>query len=182
MSSANVDLSDPKLAEAWKDVTNDKTQTNWVIVGLPANSEKVEVVASGTTGLKGLKTQLKSNTARVLFGALRIDALDKRAAIVSRRPKFVAFAYVGSSCTELQRANSSFIKNKVMQVFNSAHLTIDISGKEVDEMLSEKVLTKRLHSSTAAHKPTHYNFGDSTTDFSVEEIEAQEESDSDFDD
>lgn len=41
----------------------------------------------------------------------------------------------------------------------SAHMTVDISGKEVDEMLNEKVLGKRLHLSTAAHKPTHYNFG-----------------------
>ncbi len=33
-------------------------------------------------------------------------------------------------------------------------MTIDISGKDVDEMLNEKVLGKKLHSSTAAHKPT----------------------------
>lgn len=30
-------------------------------------------------------------------------------------------------------------------------------------MLNEKVLGKRLHLSTAAHKPTHYNFGSQTT-------------------
>ena len=31
-------------------------------------------------------------------------------------------------------------------------MTTDISGKEVEEMLSEKVLGKKLHISTAAHK------------------------------
>jgi hypothetical protein len=54
----------------------------------------------------------------VLFGALAIDALDKRANIVSKRAKFVAFSYVGSSASEMARANSSFQKNKVMQIFN----------------------------------------------------------------
>jgi hypothetical protein len=74
---------------------------------------------SGTTGLNGLKSRLKSGfSSRVLFGALAIDALDKRANIVSKRAKFVAFSYVGSSASEMARANSSFQKNKVMQIFN----------------------------------------------------------------
>jgi len=25
----NIDMSDPALAAAWKDITNDKTPTNW---------------------------------------------------------------------------------------------------------------------------------------------------------
>lgn len=25
----NIDMSDPKLQEAWKDLTNDKSTTNW---------------------------------------------------------------------------------------------------------------------------------------------------------
>lgn len=207
----NIDMSDPRLQEAWKDLTNEKTQTNWcgctgtphthemhtrdasctetitqrvanksacsvvclslrvlnplsdcvgvvlcrILVGLVAGSEKLEVVSTGTNGLAGLKSQLKSINSRVLFGALHISALDKRASIVSKRPKFVAFSYVGSSCTELQRANSSFTKNKVMQLFSSAHLTVDISGKDVEDFLQPKYLGQRLHLSTAAHKPTH---------------------------
>jgi hypothetical protein len=57
-------------------------------------------------------------------------------------------------------------------------MTIDISGKDVDEFLNEKYLGKRLHLSTAAHKPTHYNFGD--RDWSFEECEDKEESDDEF--
>lgn len=87
-------------------------------MGLKPNSEVLEVVETGTSGMKGLKSRLKQNSARVLFGALSIDALDKRGSVVSKRPKFVAFSYVGSGCTELQRANSSFMKNKVMQLFS----------------------------------------------------------------
>lgn len=56
------------------------------------NTETLEVVETGTTGLAGLKTKLKSANNRVLFGALEIDALDKRASVVSKRPKFVAFS------------------------------------------------------------------------------------------
>lgn len=96
-------------------------------------------------------------------------------------------------------------------------MTIDISGKDVEEFLNERYLGKRLHLSTAAHKPTHvrpttisthsrsliallmysalthalvvclfsvpfvqYNFGD--RDWSFEEIEGKEDSDSEFDD
>ena len=116
-----------------------------------------------------------------------------------------------------------------------SHVTVDISGKDIDEVLNEKALGKRLHSSTAAHKsdrhtdnqpqqlqqqqqqravtvligrtnqrqccshfialvcvcvcvcvyasarPSHYNFGGSK-DWSYEECEGQEDSDSDFED
>lgn len=116
-------MSDPQLAASWKDLTDDKSPTNWIIYGFAPQSEKLQVVEVGSSGLSGLKTKLKANNSRVLFGALQISALDKRASIVSKRPKFVAFSYVGSSCTEMQRANSSFQKNKVMQLFN-------VSGKK----------------------------------------------------
>jgi len=61
----------------------------------------------------------------------------------------------------------------------AAHMTVDISGKDVDEMLNEKVLGKKLHISTAAHKPTHYNFG-GDKDWSEKEFEEQEEEDDEF--
>jgi hypothetical protein len=123
----NIDMSDPKLAEAWKDLTNEKTATNFIIVGfVDKNTEKLEIVEVGTTGLKGLRTKLKADNSRVLFGALNVLALDKRGSTTSKRPKFVAFSYVGSSATEMQRANSSFQKNKVMQLFSvSQHPRID---------------------------------------------------------
>ena len=60
-------------------------------------------------------------------------------------------------------------------------MTVDISGKDVEEFLNEKYLGKRLHLSTAAHKPSHYSFGDNK-EWSYEEIEGKEESDDEFSD
>jgi hypothetical protein len=123
----SIDASDPKLAEAWKDCTNDKSPTNWILFGFKPNTEILEVVETGTTGLAGLRTKLKALSDRVLFGAVSIAALDKRASVTSKRPKFVAFSYVGGGCTEMQRANSSFQKNRVMQQFNVRNSHTDLS-------------------------------------------------------
>ena len=71
----NIDMSDPKLTETWKDLTNDKSETNWIIFGFVPNTETLEVVEVGKSGLKGLKTKLKANNSRVLFGALQVMAI-----------------------------------------------------------------------------------------------------------
>lgn len=109
----NIDMSDPKLVEAWKDLTNEKSPTNWILVGfIDKNTEKLEVVEVGTSGLKGLRAKLKADNSRVYFGALGVSALDKRGSMVSKRPKFIAFSMVGSGCTEMQRANRSDTKRR----------------------------------------------------------------------
>jgi len=127
---------------------------------------------------------LKSISARVLFGAFAVAALDHRnASVTSKRTKLVSFSYTGAATPELLRAQSSFQKSAVTgQLLTGCHLNVEVSAKDLDSTFSEVVVARRLHDGTAAHKPTHYSFFDAAgKELSVDDImKGDEDSDEEF--
>ena len=127
---------------------------------------------------------MKSISSRVLFGSFIVSALDHRnASVTSKRAKVVSFSYVGAATPEVSRAKSSFQKSAVQsQLFKGSHLTLEVNAKDLDSTFTEKVIARRLHDATAAHKPTHYHFQDAGgAELSVDDIcKADEGSDDEF--
>ena len=120
----------------------------------------------------------------MLFGVFAVQAVDHRnASVTSRRAKLVSFSYVGAATPELSRAQSAFQKSAVnAALFTGAHLNLELSAKDLDSSFTEKGVAKRLHDSTAAHKPTHYAFGHGGVEVSVEDIaKGDDDSDNEFD-
>lgn len=127
--------------------------------------------------------RLKSISARVLFGAFVVAALDHRASsITSRRSKIVTLAYTGAAVPEMQRAQSSFQKSVVnSQLFKGSHLNLEINARDLEGSFTEKAIAKRLHDATAAHKPTHYSFFDAgAAELSVDDFTKDDDSDEEF--
>jgi hypothetical protein len=54
-SSLKIDFSDEALKKAWKDTTDAKSSTNWILTRLSDDGKKLELVETGNTGLKGFK-------------------------------------------------------------------------------------------------------------------------------
>lgn len=129
--------------------------------------------------------RLKSISARVLFGAFAVAALDHRnSSVTSKRTKFVSFSYTGAAVPELYRAASSFQKSAVnQQLLKGCHLNLEVNAKDLDSTFNEVAVAKRLHDATAAHKPTHYSFFGDGKELSVDEImKGDDDSDDEFDD
>lgn len=122
----------------------------------------------------------------MFFGAFAVQALDRRNdTVTSKRLKLISFSFTPNGVPELVKAQSTFQKNAVNNsLFRGTHVSLDLNVRDLDSTFTEKALAKRLHSATAAHKPTHYNFYDpNAKDLSVQEFEdAKDDSDEDFDD
>jgi len=163
--SSEVDVSDESLGVAWKDVTNDKTPTNWCAFGFTDSEKSTKLVCVGTGGggYTELKGKLLSWSSRVVFGAFRVHCTDR---IVDNsgtvRPKYVFFTNIGSSVKEYDRAAVNFQKGKVSRFFGSTQLTLDMRGNEVETMYTPKHIADLMDKNCAAHKPSHYAFGDGT--------------------
>jgi hypothetical protein len=183
----SVDLSDENLGLAVKELLDDKNSMNWVVFGFNDTTfTKLEVIQVGENGFTELKKKMKMDWApRILFGAFIVSALDHRGATVtSRRSKLVAFSFVGTAVPEYQRAQTSFLKSQIIQkLFRSPHLTMEMAGRDLDALFTEKAVALKLNDATAAHKPTHYAFGGGGKEISVDELKGQkEESDDEFED
>jgi len=139
--SSEVDVSDESLGVAWKDVTNDKTPTNWCAFSFTDSEKSTKLVCVGTGGggYAELKGKLLSWSSRVVFGAFRVHCTDR---IVDNsgtvRPKYVFFTNIGSSVKEYDRAAVNFQKGKVSRFFGSTQLTLDMRGNEVETMYTPK--------------------------------------------
>lgn len=189
--SSEVDLSDESLTAAWKDVTNDKTPTNWCAFGFTDSEKSTKLVAigSGSGGYSQLKSKLLSSewNSKVVFGAFRVHCTDR---VVDNsgtvRPKFVSFTNIGSTVKEYDRAAANFQKGKVRPFFGGTQLALDMRGTEIESLYTPKYIAKLMDDACAAHKPSHYAFGDGTEiairgEGSQAAADDDEDADEDFD-
>jgi len=177
----DIDDSDPELKAAIKSVTDSKNPNNWCVLGFAGETERLEVVGTGTGGLKELKTKMKDWNSRVLFGTLLVVGVDVRNNVISRRDKFVHFSYVGTAVPELVKARSNFQKNKIRNMFGSVTMTMELHGGRLGDQFTEKNIATLLLAAGAAHKPNNYDFGGGNV-LALDEVkEEEEEQPDDFD-
>jgi len=176
-----IDLSDADLARAYKSVCSEKDPNTWLACHVQDN--RLSLFEIGQGGFAELKKKFKSWTTKCVYVALKLTAADHRSeTLVSRRMKLLQITFTGSMVNELVRSQNAFIKSKVLPFFKSVHLTLDINGRDVDALFTEAAVAKRLQDSTAAHKPSHYNFGGpDAQDVSVEQLLKKKDDDDDDD-
>jgi hypothetical protein len=177
-----VDISNPDLKSSFKELTDEKSATNWVAFTFNGDNSALELLERGEGGWAELKKKMVMNWAsRIIFGGFIVYGYDHRSsAVSSKRQKLVVFTYVGNSVPELQRAKTSFQKNKLLSaLFPASHLTLEIQGRNVNDY-NELSIAKQLYNAGAAHKPTHYSFtGADNKEVSVEQFAGKEDQDSD---
>jgi hypothetical protein len=104
-----VDVSDPALAEAYADVRNDKTDTDWVLCGYTEDGKALQKRGAGSGGLAEMAESFVDNEP--MYGYLRVTAGDEE----SIRQKFVLVTWCGPEVKALKKAKMS-----VHKVRNSA--------------------------------------------------------------
>jgi len=104
-----ADVSDSRLAEAYQDVRNDSTPTNWFVGGYDGPA-KIVFQAKGSDGFSGFADALKDNECQ--YGFVRFTTGDEE----SKRAKFVFISWAGPSSKALARAKMSVHKANVKDV------------------------------------------------------------------
>lgn len=127
------DVSDPALAEAYADVRDDKTETDWAVFQYEGNN-KIVLQAKGSGGISELVGQLDENSSQYAF--LRVISGDSE----SRRAKFVFISWCGEGVGALKRAKMSVHKASVKTVVRD--FAIEIHATSLDELSEEEIVGK----------------------------------------
>jgi len=153
MANRDIDASDPALAQAWKEMSDQKSENNWCLFRL--ESKILKLAGQGSGGYNELIQHF--DQSYVMFGALKVIGKDNRQTLEAFRPKYVFFTYIGDKVSVLQRAKVSVQRGAAEKIFNGYSTRLDVNGNLANFTRLE--ISKELLKCGGAHTPTHYIFG-----------------------
>jgi len=131
-----ADITDPTINEAYLEVRDDKSDTNWLLLDYESDkSDKLKVSQVGIGGLTELREELDDSKASYAY--VRITyANDKE----STRQKFILVVWIGPNCKVMRRAKISVhaadVKN-VLRVYS-----IEVAAREKDDLNEDPIVTR----------------------------------------
>jgi len=125
-----------------KDVRNDNTDTDWVLVGYEGKKGNVLVsLGKGNGGVEQLKALLEDDM--VGYGLVRkTDKIDESLTV-----KFVFISFVGDNINRMHRARLGTHQGAVRSLFTPYH--VDISCTHVNE-LSDEILMQKIQDASGS--------------------------------
>ncbi|KAJ3516494.1 hypothetical protein NLJ89_g1098 [Agrocybe chaxingu] len=117
-----ADVSDPTIAEAYLEVRNDKSESNWLLLDYESDrSDKLKLASTGTGGLAELREALDDSKASYAYARVSYSN-DKE----STREKFILVISV----------HSADVKN-VLRVYS-----IEVAAREKDDLNEDPIVVR----------------------------------------
>ncbi|XP_054720665.1 drebrin-like protein [Uloborus diversus] len=133
------------LLEAWKDVSDDKTATNWALFGYEKQSNDLFVVEKGDGGLEELADEL--NSGKIMYAYCKVT--DPNTSL----PKFVLINWQGEGAPLTRKGACANHVHDVSNFFKGAHVTIN--ARMEDDVEPSLILEK-----VAKASASKFNFKD----------------------
>ncbi|KAF8068889.1 ADF-like domain-containing protein [Lyophyllum atratum] len=131
-----ADLSDPKIDEAYLDVRNDKSETNWLLLDYESDkSDKLALTQTGTGGLAELREVLDDTKASYAYARVTYSN-DKE----STREKFILVVWIGSKCKIMRRAKISVQAADVKAVLRV--FSIEVPAREKEDLNEDPIVVR----------------------------------------
>ena len=131
------------MQEAWKEVRNDKSPTNWALFGYEGKSFDLKLVGKGEDGVDELKEDL--NSSKIMYAFLRVE--DPKTSL----PKYVFLHWQGETVPGTRKGMSATHLRDVQKYFHGSHLTVN--ARNEDEVDEDDIVQKVSKVSS-----TEYNF------------------------
>ncbi|KAF8183161.1 actin depolymerizing protein [Pholiota molesta] len=131
-----ADVNDPAIKEAYEEVRNDKSETNWLLLDYESDrSDKLTLTQTGTGGLAELTEVL--DDARASYAYVRVSYSNDKE---STREKFILVVWIGRDCKVMRKAkisvHSADVKN-VLRVFS-----IEVPAREKDDLKEDPIIVR----------------------------------------
>jgi len=153
-----LNISDPALAQAYKDVSEVKSPLNWLLFSV--EGKDLKLAGTGSGGYNELISKFESS--KVHFGILKVVGKDVRKNVESLRNKIVFFTYIGDGVGALAKARVSIMRPDVDKIITSYACRFDLTGEL--QGFSKNGIAKEMLKCGGAHTPTHYVFGPEESD------------------
>uniref|UniRef100_A0A3B3BU46 Drebrin-like b n=1 Tax=Oryzias melastigma TaxID=30732 RepID=A0A3B3BU46_ORYME len=152
--SVNLSKNGPALTAAYKEVVDEKSNTNWALFTYEGNSNDIRLAEKGDGGLEELVEEL--NSGKVMYAFCRVQDPN------SGLPKYVLINWTGEGVND---ARKGMCANHVLSMANflkGAHVTVNARADEdvEPEAIMQKV-AKASGANYSFHKETSSRFQDS---------------------
>ncbi|KAJ1987889.1 hypothetical protein H4R33_002659 [Dimargaris cristalligena] len=134
----------PEIANAYEDVRDDKTATNWLLLEYESDKkDDLKLSKTGEGGLQEFVKELKPDQAA--FGYIRVPISNDE---LSQRTKFVLVCWCGPKVKVMRKAKLGIHKTEVKNVIRT--FSIELMGSDIHDF-DEKEVVLRLKKAGGAN-------------------------------
>ncbi|XP_048877363.1 drebrin-like a isoform X2 [Brienomyrus brachyistius] len=137
--AVNLSKNGAALTAAYKDVVDEKSQTNWVLFTYEGNSNDIRLAEKGEGGLEELVEEL--NSGKVMYGFCRVQDPN------SGLPKYVLINWTGEGVKDARKGQCANHVSSMAKFLKGAHVTINARAEE--DVEPESVMQKVAKASGA---------------------------------
>ncbi|KAJ7167325.1 ADF-like domain-containing protein [Mycena crocata] len=131
-----ADVSDPSIDEAYQEVRNDKSDTNWLLLDYESDrSDKLQLTKTGTGGLAELRDVLDDSKAS--FAYVRVAYSNDKE---SKREKFILVVWIGPQCKVMRKAKISVHAADVKGTLRV--YSIEVAAREKDDLNEDPIVVR----------------------------------------
>ncbi|KAI7883505.1 actin depolymerizing protein [Lichtheimia hyalospora FSU 10163] len=132
----SLNVTDPAIAEAYEDVRDDKSCTNWAFFDFAdGKPDRLKVAGTGSGGLSEFVEQLKPEIAG--WGYVRMNMSNDE---YSQRVKFVLVPWCGESVGIMRKARLSIQIADVKNILRNFH--IEVPASNTNELEENDIMTR----------------------------------------
>lgn len=137
-----------EIKDACREVTGDKSETNWALFGYEGQSNVLKLVSTGEDGLEELTEDF--NPSKIQYAFLKVE--DSKTSL----PKFVLINWQGESAPGTRKGSCAMHLRDIEQFMAGHHLTYVVRNEdELDiNLILEKVSKVTASSFNFKQKPT----------------------------
>lgn len=151
------------IEDAWAAVVASGNPADYILVAVADGGKsktQLEIRGQGEGGRAALLAAFEASQDQILFGVLKVFAVDQKSGLESRREKCMLIKFIGESVSGMQkaRANEPFSALSNM-LSNGVFFNVNVSGDELAHDFSVQELGRKLLQAGGAHKPIKYEFG-----------------------
>ncbi|GAA5992132.1 hypothetical protein JCM5350_007022 [Sporobolomyces pararoseus] len=131
-----ADVSAPEIRDAYEDIRNDKTETNWLLLDYASPKEdRLVLTATGKGGLTELKENLKDENAS--FAYVRVKYANDTE---STREKFIFVVWIGSGVKVMRKAKLSVHSADVKKVLSQ--FSIEVPANSLEDLNEDPIVVR----------------------------------------
>ncbi|XP_056275542.1 drebrin-like b isoform X4 [Pseudoliparis swirei] len=152
--AVNLSKNGPALTAAFKEVVDEKSNTNWALFTYEGNSNDIRLAAKGDGGLEELVEEL--NSGKMMYAFCLVQDPN------SGLPKYVLINWTGEGVKDSRKGQCANHVSSMANFLRGAHVTINARG---DEDVEPEVIREKVAKASGAnynfHKEASNRFQDS---------------------
>ncbi|XP_054630477.1 drebrin-like b isoform X1 [Dunckerocampus dactyliophorus] len=152
--AVNLSKNGTALTAAYKEVVNEKSDTNWALFTYEGNSNDIRLADKGDGGLEELVEEL--NSGKVMYAFCRVQDPN------SGLPKYVLINWTGEGVNDARKGLCANHVSSMANFLKGAHVTVNARAEEdvEPEVIMQKV-AKASGANYSFHKEASSRFQDS---------------------